>query len=147
MVSNINLSQGDLKAACQQLRKGSGKTPTVHCVVRDTNDPDLSKHCKAKKLRQKSPSSKNPSHSDDSQIDAQSNICYLCKEQNPVECTSRPRDSVTKHLDGSPCHSQTSRCCWSAPSSAYDLLKRCLDLNPNTRITASQALDHPFFKE
>jgi serine/threonine protein kinase len=26
-----------------------------------------------------------------------------------------------------------------------DLLERLLDLNPETRITASQALDHPFF--
>ncbi|KAK8810659.1 hypothetical protein WA158_007234 [Blastocystis sp. Blastoise] len=30
-------------------------------------------------------------------------------------------------------------------SSFSDLLSRCLDLNPNTRITAQQALYHPFF--
>lgn len=27
---------------------------------------------------------------------------------------------------------------------AYDLLDRCLDPNPYTRITAAQALEHPF---
>ncbi|KAJ9583360.1 hypothetical protein L9F63_022293, partial [Diploptera punctata] len=32
------------------------------------------------------------------------------------------------------------------PSSAYHLLERLLDLNPETRITASEALDHPFVK-
>eukprot|EP01132_Coremiostelium_polycephalum_P001175 gene1175-1487_t len=30
------------------------------------------------------------------------------------------------------------------PMEAYDLLERCLDLNPFTRITASEALTHPF---
>jgi cell division control protein 7 len=32
------------------------------------------------------------------------------------------------------------------PSSAYQLLERLLDLNPETRITASEALEHPFVK-
>jgi cell division control protein 7 len=32
------------------------------------------------------------------------------------------------------------------PSSAYHLLQRLLDLNPETRITASEALEHPFVK-
>lgn len=30
------------------------------------------------------------------------------------------------------------------PASAYDLLERLLDTNPFTRITAAQALNHPF---
>ena len=34
-----------------------------------------------------------------------------------------------------------------APVVAYDLLEKCLDLNPFTRITASQALQHPFFNQ
>ncbi|XP_029930885.1 cell division cycle 7-related protein kinase isoform X1 [Myripristis murdjan] len=33
------------------------------------------------------------------------------------------------------------------PDEAYDLLDRVLDLNPATRITASQALQHPLFKD
>jgi cell division control protein 7 len=32
------------------------------------------------------------------------------------------------------------------PSSAYHLLERLLDLNPETRITAAEALEHPFVK-
>ena len=35
----------------------------------------------------------------------------------------------------------------AAPDEAYDLLKRCLDLNPLTRITADDALHHPFLKD
>ena len=34
-----------------------------------------------------------------------------------------------------------------APTATYDLLEKCLDLNPLTRITASQALQHPFFRQ
>lgn len=30
------------------------------------------------------------------------------------------------------------------PDEAYDFLERCLDLSPVTRITAPQALEHPF---
>lgn len=33
------------------------------------------------------------------------------------------------------------------PDSAYDLLNRLLDLDPDTRITAEEALKHPFFSE
>jgi cell division control protein 7 len=33
------------------------------------------------------------------------------------------------------------------PDSAFHLLERCLDLNPSSRITAKEALNHPFFHE
>lgn len=33
------------------------------------------------------------------------------------------------------------------PDEAYDLLDRLLDLNPATRITAAQALQHPLFRD
>ena len=37
--------------------------------------------------------------------------------------------------------------CWcNVPDSAYDLLRCCLDLNPERRITAASALSHPFIQ-
>ena len=33
------------------------------------------------------------------------------------------------------------------PDSVYDLLERCLEVVPNKRITAEEALNHPFFKD
>ena len=50
------------------------------------------------------------------------------------------------HLDGTECGCTCCACCWAIEDAAYDLLERCLDLNPYTRITASQALEHAFFK-
>ena len=50
------------------------------------------------------------------------------------------------HVDGSECGNTCCACCWAIEDSAYDLLERCLDLNPHTRITAAEALEHPFFK-
>lgn len=35
----------------------------------------------------------------------------------------------------------------TVPDEAYDLLDRLLDLNPASRITAEEALLHPFFKD
>lgn len=32
------------------------------------------------------------------------------------------------------------------PDSAFDLLYKCLDVNPKTRLTASLALEHPFLE-
>lgn len=36
---------------------------------------------------------------------------------------------------------------YQADSETIDLLKRLLDQNPSTRISAKQALEHPYFKE
>ena len=36
---------------------------------------------------------------------------------------------------------------FEAPDSAYDLLGHLLDPNPNSRFSAAEALNHPFFKE
>ena len=52
-----------------------------------------------------------------------------------------------EHLDGSRCSCDCGSCPEYVPRSAYDLLERCLDLNPETRITANDALNHPFFQK
>ena len=58
-----------------------------------------------------------------------------------------PDDARHIHLDGSNCGCTCCTCCWAIEDAAYDLLERCLDLNPHTRITAAQALGHAFFKD
>jgi hypothetical protein len=63
------------------------------------------------------------------------------------DCSRDPTGNETfpEHLDGSRCTCHCGSCPEFVPRSAYDLLERCLDLNPATRITANDALDHPFF--
>jgi serine/threonine protein kinase len=36
---------------------------------------------------------------------------------------------------------------YTSNDNIIDLLTRCLDINPRTRITVEDALNHPFFKE
>ena len=42
---------------------------------------------------------------------------------------------------------ETEKSWRNIPDSAFDLLRRLIDLNPYTRITAEEALKHPFFTE
>lgn len=76
------------------------------------------------------------------------------------------KDIVTKFQDEAPTHIDNERLSerdkdgagplqdkveehgWGrVPDEAYDLLDRLLDLNPTTRITAAQALQHPLFSD
>ena len=84
------------------------------------------------------------------------------RQKLDVEPTTAVNGSVSTrtqkhtHSDGSischgstRCHTQdnhtTVRTSWGhVPESAYDLLHRCLDLDPSTRSTAAEALEHPF---
>ncbi|KAL5015720.1 hypothetical protein ScPMuIL_005309 [Solemya velum] len=81
----------------------------------------------------------------------------VCSPQNPsldlrTLCTklrgssmSAPHVKPSRHLENKENSSVSS---WnSVPESAFDLLKRLLDLNPYTRITAEEAVSHPFFED
>ena len=69
---------------------------------------------------------------------------YISDDCSVVQTGSgTPRE----HLDGSRCTCDCGSCPEFVPVSAYHLLERCLDLNPSTRITAGDALAHPFFQE
>lgn len=96
--------------------------------------------------------------------------CTMCKERSPVcdgscelwhleekqsgftpvffsEEESYKTTERRQHLDGSECSCTCSNCCWMVPHSAYDLLEQCLKLDPRLRISADEALRHPFFNE
>ena len=96
--------------------------------------------------------------------------CTICQKRNPFCCISVQADGKTPehseelhqhknvtrehldiarhiHLDGSECGCTCCVCCWAIEDTAYDLLERLLDLNPHTRITAAEALEHAFLKD
>ncbi|KAJ7334538.1 Cell division control protein 7 [Desmophyllum pertusum] len=149
---------GNLKILCTKLRSGASKAPTVKCCVKQPNreDGEQSAPAKRQKRRPRSPTSpktplaSNPWHQ----------RCKICQKGNPYCCISLETDTeltgkarehtdVVRHIhvDGSECGCTCCTCCWSIGDTAYELLERCLDLNPHTRITAAEALEHPFFKD
>ena len=76
-------------------------------------------------------------------------LCSRCIERINKQCTklTGKRSLALRKLPATDDAgiSSDNETRWStAPDEAYDLLKRCLDLNPLTRITATDALSHPF---
>ncbi|KAH8420490.1 hypothetical protein KR009_010823, partial [Drosophila setifemur] len=66
--------------------------------------------------------------------DGRCEVCRNC-DQYFFNCLCEDSDFVTEPLDDYECF----------PATAYDLLHRLLEVNPHKRITAEEALQHPFF--
>lgn len=64
---------------------------------------------------------------------------------------TRPLEPVSPEnrlMNGDETDSGCCSCSWNqVTDSAYELMSRCLDLNPQTRITAEQGLQHPFLTD
>lgn len=57
-------------------------------------------------------------------------------------CQQRLDECLCEHSEGNRDFSEDEY-----PDSAYELLKRLLDINPHNRISAEEALNHPFFQQ
>lgn len=68
--------------------------------------------------------------------DGRCDVCKNC-DQYFFNCLCEESDYETEPLDPYECF----------PASAYDLLGQLLEINPHKRITAEEALNHPFFNE
>ncbi|XP_017116189.1 cell division cycle 7-related protein kinase [Drosophila elegans] len=67
-------------------------------------------------------------------VDGKCEVCRNC-DQYFFNCLCEDSEYLTEPLDAYECF----------PASAYDLLHRLLEINPHKRITADEALQHPFF--
>ncbi|KAH8355377.1 hypothetical protein KR084_000080 [Drosophila pseudotakahashii] len=67
-------------------------------------------------------------------VDGRCEVCRNC-DQYFFNCLCDDSEYLTEPLDAYECF----------PASAYDLLHRLLEINPHKRITADEALQHPFF--
>ncbi|XP_064649511.1 cell division cycle 7-related protein kinase-like [Lineus longissimus] len=65
------------------------------------------------------------------------NMCIALRR-----CTKSPKHRAKRSCPEKP--DEHDPLC-DVPDTAYDLLKRLLDVDPNTRITAEDALNHPYF--
>uniref|UniRef100_A0A8D1T2F3 Cell division cycle 7-related protein kinase n=1 Tax=Sus scrofa TaxID=9823 RepID=A0A8D1T2F3_PIG len=116
----------DLRKLCEKLRGVNSSTPRLAGDVRELVSPDPS--FSEKPDRKAADLLLTPS--------AQAWGPSVCKEGG---------DSCGAHSDET---AATSGGGWDeVPDEAYDLLDKLLDLNPASRITAEEALLHPFFKD
>lgn len=116
----------DLRKLCEKLRGVNSSTPRLAGDVRELASPDPS--FSEKPDRKAADLLLTPS--------AQAWGPSVCKEGG---------DSCGAHSDET---AATSGGGWDeVPDEAYDLLDKLLDLNPASRITAEEALLHPFFKD
>ena len=68
------------------------------------------------------------------------NLKTLCEKLRGTERAQQAKGHKSGSSRGKSMHSS-----WHCvPDEAYDLLGRLLDPNPHTRITAEEALQHPF---
>ncbi|XP_054387259.1 cell division cycle 7-related protein kinase isoform X2 [Pongo abelii] len=115
----------DLRKLCERLRGMDSNTPKLTSDVQGhaSHQPAISEKTdhKASHLIQTPPGQ----YSGNSLKKGDSNSCEHCF------------DEYNTNLEG-----------WNeVPDEAYDLLDKLLDLNPASRITAEEALWHPFFKD
>ncbi|XP_020041401.1 cell division cycle 7-related protein kinase [Castor canadensis] len=107
----------DLRKLCERLRGLDSSTPTLTSDTQGHGSHDPA-------FSEKADQTTHGQHSEDSLHKGDSN-----------GCGSRFNEYTT-NLEG-----------WAeVPDEAYDLLDKLLDLNPASRITAEEALLHPFFK-
>ena len=132
----------NLRTLCQSLR--------ASLVSQDLNDARQSP------VHHRSPLAKQDSCNDDLHKGACTKRLKLAVEDTPTKpngtTTTIATQQCSKEGVHSGCHGVASChgtiAVWGeVPQSAYDLLHRCLDLDPFTRITATEALKHPFMAD
>ncbi|KAM6918420.1 cell division cycle 7-related protein kinase isoform 1-T1 [Xenentodon cancila] len=137
VVCSRELPRQDLRTLCESLR---GRRPSMDNTV--TPAPESS--------RQNKVQDETPTHWPDGTALKQK------RDEGETFPTNR-RQSSNEETENSNCPTKQSSTDgneeedergWDrVPDQAYDLLDRLLDLNPSTRITAAQALQHPLFKD
>ena len=109
----------NLKRLCEGIREAD--TITTSSGEEDTT---------SEQVYQRTDERDSPSPVDEPQVKKKRQIKT---EPEPISCCDSKKSCV---------------CSWNqVPESAYDLLNKCLDLNPHLRIDAGQALCHSFLTE
>ena len=159
MVCKSNSAGFDLKKVCQKLRLCSGEKSqrrSNECCMKCSKETitkvedNIEESWPGRNLRNThSRTTSVSTHvSSNSTLNGKTKVRFLSTghsaKTEEVGSGCLARDSDLEHLDGSQCDCHCGSCSQYVPNSAYDFLEKCLDVNPTTRITASEALNHPF---
>ncbi|XP_038063655.1 cell division cycle 7-related protein kinase-like [Patiria miniata] len=129
ITSSVKLPAIDLKKMCIQLKKGDAgfSPPSSKKSKVITPENDKAPHRNTRRRSLDSQRQTSPDGTPDT------SPATACRKRR----SSRSPPSRVQKQTGKDC----------VPDSAYDLLRRLLDLNPKTRIKADEALKHPFIVE
>lgn len=115
----------DLRKLCEKLRGVNSNTPKLTSDIQELTSQDTAFSEKMDHKGAHLIQTPKAQHSGNSLCKGDSNGCGGNLDESPT------------NLEG-----------WDeVPDAAYDLLDKLLDLNPASRITAEEALLHPFFKD
>ncbi|XP_029381146.1 cell division cycle 7-related protein kinase [Echeneis naucrates] len=141
VVCSRELPRQDLRTLCETLR-GRGPspddevTPLPEASRNSTNTNQLN-------IQDDTPTQEPPGGTSKHLKDGASALPNL-EEYSASKDTST---CLAEQTSGADCAMEDDERGWDrVPDEAYNLLDRLLDLNPATRITANQALQHPLFK-
>ncbi|XP_070775210.1 cell division cycle 7-related protein kinase [Enoplosus armatus] len=146
VVCSRELPRQDLRMLCEMLR---GRRPSPDEV---TLLPDANKDSTATR-RHKIQDDK-PTHREGTIKQHKDGVYQICSSlsstlPNLLEHSGSTESTrLIKQSSETDCKVEEDERGWDrVPDEAYELLDRLLDLNPATRITAAQALQHPLFKD
>lgn len=141
MVCSRELPRQDLRTLCETLR-GRRPSPDDETIRDSHTTVDL-------KIQDGTPAHRPTKetfgqHKDKAGETALSLSSSLSKYSGSKETSTCP----TKRSSDTNCKVEEDERGWDrVPDAAYDLLDQLLDLNPATRITAAEALQHPLFRD
>lgn len=142
MVSSRELPRQDLRTLCETLR---GRRPSPDDEF--TPLPEANKDSTATrrhKIQDDTPTHRPTEGTVNQHKDGAGETLPNHQEHSGTTNTTR----LDKQSSETDCKVEEDERGWDrVPDDAYNLLDRLLDLNPATRITAAQALQHPLFKD
>ena len=160
LVLSTESRAANLKLMCHHLRRGESKSRPISCSTKNISARQSPRRKSPKSsTREKLKSKSEPSvASTDNSSDKNSvrhKACFYCEQRknrrsaasrSSAESATCTTDAARFHVDGCACPCTDGACCWVVSDDAYDLLRRCLELDPGKRISAAEALKHPFFE-
>ncbi|XP_045908224.1 cell division cycle 7-related protein kinase isoform X2 [Micropterus dolomieu] len=147
VVCSRELPRQDLRTLCETLR-GRRLSPDEVTPLPEANKDSIATH--HHKIQDDTPTHRSTEGTFKQHNDGAGDTPSSLSSALPKHEHSRSTETtgLTKQSSETDCKVEEDERGWDrVPDEAYNLLDRLLDLDPATRITAAQALQHPLFKD